>query len=72
MWCVVRCVQEELESLALACTRLWELDENRLTPGEDYGLNVQGGKKSYWRDDNARDPLFVFVKDEVFLKPTFR
>lgn len=27
----------ELASLSLACTKLWELDENRLTPGEGEG-----------------------------------
>ena len=58
--------------MALACARLWELDENRLTPGEDYALNVQSGKKAYWREDKAEDPLFVFVKDDVFRRPTFK
>jgi hypothetical protein len=32
---------EELESLIPAARKLWELDENRLTPGIDYAINVQ-------------------------------
>jgi hypothetical protein len=35
---------EELSSLSLACSRLWELDANRLIPDKDYELNVQDGK----------------------------
>jgi hypothetical protein len=32
---------QELNNISLACSRLWELDENRLTPGQDYRLNLQ-------------------------------
>ena len=32
---------EELNSLSLACSRLWQLDVNRAQPGRDYQLNVQ-------------------------------
>ena len=28
--------QEELEDLSLACTKLWDLDYERLVPGMDY------------------------------------
>lgn len=26
------------------CTELWKLDENRLKPGVDYQINLQGGE----------------------------
>lgn len=32
---------EELADLSLACTRLWDLDFNRLAPGVDYALDLQ-------------------------------
>lgn len=31
------------EELSKICTELWEADENRLTPGKDYLINLQGG-----------------------------
>lgn len=51
---------------------LWRLDVNRLTPDVDYVLNVQKGKKPYWKEDSARDPLFTSVKSGVFKRPTYR
>ncbi len=33
---------EELTDVSLACARLWELDEHRLTPGVHYVINLQG------------------------------
>ena len=33
--------QQELNSLAAACQRLWDLDVNGLQPGRDYALNPQ-------------------------------
>ena len=33
-------------------TELWELDENRLTPGKHYRINLQGGIASYLIHDN--------------------
>ena len=38
---------EELADLSAACSRMWELDVERLTPGHDYQLNLQHGKKPY-------------------------
>lgn len=32
--------EEELESLSAACQKIWALDDNRLTPDEDYDINV--------------------------------
>ncbi len=31
------------EELSRICTELWDLDENRLTPGSDYAIDLQGG-----------------------------
>ena len=33
--------QEELADLSLACSKLWDLDSNRLEPGRDYQLDLQ-------------------------------
>ena len=57
-------------SLAEALQTLWDLDLNRLTPGEDYQINVQEGKKAYWKEDKAEDPLFTFVDNSAFRRPT--
>ena len=35
---------EELEDVTLACAKLWDLDRNRLTPGEDFQLNIGHGQ----------------------------
>lgn len=63
--------QEELDDLSLACQKLWQLDENRLEPGRDYGINVQGGKKVYWEEDAAQQKLFLGVSKHVWQKRTF-
>jgi poly(U)-specific endoribonuclease len=59
-------------SLSLAANRLWELDFNRLLPQEDYVINVQRGKKIYQEQDAANEPLFTFVDEKVFERPTYR
>jgi hypothetical protein len=33
--------QAELDNFSAAANKLWALDENRLTPGTDYALNIQ-------------------------------
>lgn len=58
--------------LSELCARLWAADVNRLEPGKDYSINLQGGLKSYWREDKAKEPLFSWVRDEVLRRPTFR
>jgi hypothetical protein len=63
---------EELESLSLACDRLWDLDYNRLSPGTDYSINVQQGKSAYQAGDVAPDPFFTFVDEKVFTRPTYK
>ena len=53
-------------------TKLWHADKNRLTPGVDYDLDLQGYTRSYQREDRARDPLFSWVKEDVFQRPTYK
>jgi hypothetical protein len=37
----VRPTEEELNDLSSACSRLWELDLDRLVPNVDYGIDLQ-------------------------------
>ncbi|GLC41816.1 hypothetical protein PLESTM_001242800 [Pleodorina starrii] len=62
---------DELDSLTKAAQKLWDLDENRLKPGLDYGINVQEGKKHWERGDAAAEKLFRGVKRDTWSKPTF-
>jgi len=63
----------ELNSVSRAAKRLWELDVNRLTPGTDYEINLQGGKKPYQTYDAADKPLFSYMKKEKFFaSPTYK
>ncbi|EKX55037.1 hypothetical protein GUITHDRAFT_40107, partial [Guillardia theta CCMP2712] len=63
----------ELQDFKLACERLWLLDVQRCQPGVDYAVNMQKGKNSSWhKGDLAPDPLFRWVKDEVFERETFK
>eukprot|EP00980_Cylindrotheca_fusiformis_P008574 scaffold1820_cov129-Cylindrotheca_fusiformis.AAC.15 len=55
-----------------AVQELWKLDVNRLTADVDYKINVQGGKKPYWKEDNASDPLFTYVDKSALRRPTYR
>lgn len=59
-------------SISQAAQYLWDLDVNRLTPGEDYEINVQEGKKPFWKDDKADDPLFTKVDRRAFSRPTYK
>lgn len=63
---------DELKSLSAACNKLWKLDSNRLNPGVDYAIDLQHGKKPYQQGDVAPDPLFKYVKDQVWNKPTYK
>jgi hypothetical protein len=38
---MVHPTQEELNDLSEACSKLWDLDDNRLVAGQDYQLNLQ-------------------------------
>ena len=53
-------------SLSDAVQEMWKLDVNRLNPGVDYVIDVQEGKKPYWKEDSAPDPLFSSVSREAF------
>ncbi|CAB9498579.1 specific endoribonuclease-B [Seminavis robusta] len=59
-------------SLTDAAQHLWELDANRLEPNEHYAINVQKGKKPYWKEDSAPDPLFTSVDKSVWQRKTYK
>ncbi|KAK0152936.1 Poly(U)-specific endoribonuclease-B [Merluccius polli] len=61
----------ELSSMAQA---LWDNDVNRLQPGKDYRISLQGkAGEMAMNDDNdgAGFPLFTFVDENIFKKETF-
>jgi poly(U)-specific endoribonuclease len=58
-------------SISDAVQECWKVDHNRLKPDIDYVLNVQKGKKPWWPEDKAVDPLFTRVNANVWKKPTF-
>ena len=58
-------------SISEAVQECWKLDKNRLRPNVDYVLNVQSGKKPWWPEDKASDPLFTKVNASIWKKPTF-
>lgn len=61
--------------LSKICNELWKLDKNRLQPGKDYVLDLQGETKVYkeGREDHAKDPLFARVNEDKLKKlPTFK
>lgn len=63
--------EEELSDLSKACNRLWELDLNRLVPGQDYEIDCGKGKKPYNEGDVAHNVLFSWVNKLVFRRPTY-
>jgi poly(U)-specific endoribonuclease len=63
---------EEINDISFAVGKLWELDVNRLSPGTDYIVSMQGGHKVYDKRDTAKDPLYSFVDAKIFERPTFR
>jgi len=55
------------------CEKLWELDKNRLQPGVDYKLDLQGRTRySYDGPDRAKDPLFEFVDSDALNRDTYK
>jgi len=54
-----------------AVQHTWDVDTNRLRPDVDYKINVQKGKKPYWKEDKAPNPLFTSVNKSVWQRPTF-
>lgn len=59
-------------NLEEAIQEMWKLDVNRLTPNADYVLNVGSGKKPYWKEDSAADPLFTRVDPSTWKRPTYK
>ncbi len=60
------------ESITKAAQHLWDLDVNRLRPEVDYVINVQKGKKPFWKEDDATYPLFTKVDDNVWKRPSYK
>jgi poly(U)-specific endoribonuclease len=58
-------------SVSDAMQKCWTIDANRLKPDVDYVLNVQKGKKPWWPEDKAEDPLFTKINSNVWQKPTY-
>ena len=68
-------LHEEIDldmSISDAIQHLWDIDDNRLTPNEDYVINVGRGKKPYWKEDAASEPLFESVDPVALQRPTYR
>lgn len=63
--------EEELNDLSVAANRLWDLDLNRLVPGQDYEIDCGEGKKLYNKEDMSVNSLFKFMDKGVFKRPTF-
>lgn len=61
--------------LSEICTKLWDLDENRCIPGDDYEIDLQGYVTSTRNvsRDWAKYPLFTYFNDEkIFEKETYK
>jgi len=63
---------EEINDINKAANKLWDLDVNRLIPEKDYILDLQQGKNLWDEHDVSPDPLFSFVDEKVFEKPTYK
>ena len=59
-------------SLSKAVQQVWDADSNRLQADVDYTLNVQEGKKPWWKEDDAPDPLFSHVDESIWHRPTYK
>jgi len=61
---------EEFTALA---EEMWNNDNNALTSGSDYELDIQG-KTRFSKEgiDKADDPLFIYVSPCALEKPTFK
>ncbi|KMZ58477.1 Poly(U)-specific endoribonuclease [Zostera marina] len=63
--------ESQLSDISEACSRLWELDGNRLVPNQDYVIDCGEGKKTYEKEDMASENLFNYLDDNVFRRPTY-
>lgn len=68
---VIEPSREEFDDLSKACSRLWELDLNRLVPGKDYEIDCGEGKKMYQKGDMASGSLFNWLNNDVFRRATY-
>lgn len=57
--------------MSKACSKLWELDLNRLVPGKDYEIDCGEGKKVYQEGDRASGNLFTWISDDTLRRPTY-
>ncbi|KAF0038491.1 hypothetical protein F2P81_008975 [Scophthalmus maximus] len=66
---------ESDRELSAMVQELWDNDVNRLKPGKDYRISLQGkaGDSMALNDNNdgAGYPLFTFVDENIFKKETF-
>ncbi|ESO02718.1 hypothetical protein HELRODRAFT_185016 [Helobdella robusta] len=63
------------KELSEILTRLWNVDDNRCTPGLDYKLNLQGfvtATKGNLRDKASQNLFLHFNEDRIFNKPTIK
>lgn len=58
-------------SISLAASVLWELDENRLRPNVDYTLDLQHSTKENLNASVAHRPLFRHFSPDVWKRTTF-
>lgn len=62
------------EELSAIISDLWNADENRLQPGDDYEIDLQGYTNP-WKEgseDWAAHPLFSWVNEESLSGPTYK
>ncbi|PKU72848.1 poly(U)-specific endoribonuclease-B-like isoform X1 [Dendrobium catenatum] len=62
---------KELSDLSEACSKLWELDLNRLVPGKDYEIDCGEGKRAHQKGDMAPESLFKWLGDDVLRRSTY-
>ncbi|XP_070773726.1 uridylate-specific endoribonuclease B [Enoplosus armatus] len=65
---------ESDRELSAMVQELWDNDVNRLKPGKDYRISLQGKAGDSMANDNndgAGYPLFTFVDENIFKKETF-
>ncbi|KAL0586478.1 hypothetical protein ABG067_003865 [Albugo candida] len=58
---------KELHNFSLACDKLWQLDQYRLTPGKDYKLDLH--RNGRCDVEGPKRTLFAFVDPKVFERP---
>ncbi|XP_045573613.1 uridylate-specific endoribonuclease B [Salmo salar] len=62
--------------LSVMVQEIWDKDVNRLKPGTDYRISLQGKARTVNADmnddsDGAGYPLFSFVDESIFKKESF-